>query len=127
MTQQHLPAGRINPVTYAPMPAETKTVYRVAFYDADHKLVKHQEGWPSEDNPNLQMTADISAASHMGSMGAGTVVVWDNVDIVPPTRLPELAGASKVAWREFGPNAPAVPEYRCEVDSESRTVLMFPK
>ncbi len=127
MTQRHLPAGRINPVTYEPMPAETRTVYRAAFYDADGRLVKHQEAWPSEDNPTLQMIADISAGSHLLRMSAGTVVVWDDVDIEPPDRLPEVAGASHVAERAFGPNHPPIPEYRYEVDRDRNSIMAYRK
>jgi hypothetical protein len=126
VTQRHLPAGRINPVTYAPMPAETKTVYRVGFYDASGHLVKHQEGWPEMDNPTLQMIADISAASHQPSMGAGTTVVWEDVDAEPPGHLSALFG-DDWTWCHFGPDQPPVPEYRYEVDPENRTILTFRK
>lgn len=126
MTQRHFPAGRINPVTHAPMPAETKTVYRVGFYDADGNLVKHQEAWPEMDNPNLQMIADISAASHQPHMGAGTAVVWEDVDTDPPGHLSHLSG-DDWDWRHFGPDQPAVPQYRYEVDSENRTIMTFLK
>jgi hypothetical protein len=60
-------------------------------------------------------------------MGSGTVVVWENADIVPPSRVPEPSGGSKVAYRDFGPNHPPVPEYRYEVDSEARTIMTFLK
>lgn len=126
MTQRHVPVG-INPVTLEPTPATTKTVYRVAFYDADGKLVGHQQAWPEIDNPTLQMIADISAASRVGlSMQAGTAVVWDDADIDPPTRTPELGG-DLVAWREFGPGFGDVPQYRYEVDNDARTIMAFPK
>ena len=126
MTQRHLPAGRINPVTYAPMPAETKTVYRVGFYGAAGNLVKHQEAWPAMDNPTLQVIADISAASHLATMGAGTAVVWDDVDTEPPGHLSALFG-DDWDWCHFGPDVPAVPQYRYETDNEARTIMVFPK
>lgn len=113
-----------NPVTLEPMTPTMKTVYRAGFYGADGALVKHQEAWPAEDNATPQMVADFSASSHLPTLGAGTVLVWEDVDTQPTDRLevaPEAQGR-----REFGPDAAPIPEYRIEVDSaknEIRAVL----
>jgi hypothetical protein len=104
----------VNPVTLEPMTPRMKTVYRIGFYDADGALVKHQEGWPAEDNATPQMVADISAASHQPSMGAGTVVVWEDVDTEPVGHLSSLFGEDWT-WCHFGPDAEPIPHYRIEV------------
>lgn len=103
-----------------------KTVYRVALYDADGNLVRHQEGWPAEDNPSVQTTADITAASFQSRLGTGTAVVWEDADTEPPAHLPGLYGPD-MAWCAFGPAFPPVPTYRCEVDSETGSILMYPQ
>lgn len=113
-----------NPVTLEPMTPRMKTVYRIGFYGADGELVKHQEGWPAEDNATPQIAADFSASSHAPRMGAGTVLVWENVDTQPTARLEDAPTAQ--GRREFGPDADPIPQYNIEIDqanSEIRAVL----
>jgi hypothetical protein len=106
------------------MTPRLKTVYRTGFYGADGALVKHQEAWPAEDNTTPQIVADFGASSHEKRLGAGTVLVWEDVDTQPTDRLEDAPEAQ--GRREFGPDTAPIPHYRIEVDqanSEIRAVL----
>lgn len=112
-----------NPVTGEPMTPTMKTVYRIAFYGPDGNLIRHQEGWPAEDNATPQLAADFSEGA-ANNLGATTVLVWEDVDTEPAARIADAA-TTNGPWqgaRDFGPDAPPVPKYRIEIDQVSNEI-----